>query len=224
MKVKKLKISIPSSLSEIKLSQYQKFIKTTKDSEDDNFVARQMVGIFCDIPDSVVGQISAKDYDDIIKTITETLNIEPKFKTTFTLDGVEYGFIPNMSEDITVDEKADLDTFLKDVKDMHKAMAVLYRPIKIKRSNGYLIEDYEAKGNGLDVSLDIALGANVFFSTLMNDLLNYTQNFINQEVAHNPKVSQILEQNGVGITAFTNSLETTFSSLMKLVNLNYQKH
>ena len=103
----KVKITIPEKLSEIKLSQYQKFIRTTKDQEDEAFIARQMVGIFCDVPDKVVGQIKAKDYESILNSISEVLQEKPEFKPTFKMDGVEYGFIPNLSEDITVDEKAD---------------------------------------------------------------------------------------------------------------------
>ena len=213
----KVKITQPTSLKDIKLSQYQKFVRTTKDSEDNNFVTRQMISIFCNVPDKVVGQIKASDYDSIVADLTKVLELKPEFIPTFKLDGVEYGFIPEL-EDITVDEKADLDTFYKDIDTMDKAMAVLYRPITIKRGKKYLIEDYEGENGSLDVTLDIVLGANVFFSLLMTDLLNYTQSYIAQEVEHNPKVSQILEQNGVGSTAFINSLQETFLSLTKLVS------
>jgi hypothetical protein len=213
----KVKITQPTSLKDIKLSQYQKFIRTTKDSEDNNFVTRQMISIFCNVQDKVVGQIKASDYDSIVEDLTKVLELKPKFIPTFRLDGVDYGFIPEL-EDITVDEKADLDTFYKDIDTMDKAMAVLYRPITINRGDKYLIEDYEGNNGSLDVSLDVFLGANVFFSLLMTDLLNYTQNYIAQEVEHNPKVSQILEQNGVGSIAFINSLQETFSSLTRLVN------
>ena len=218
-----VKITIPTKLSEIKLSQYQKFARTTKDSEDDKFIARQIVGIFCDIPDTVVGQIKAKDFESIVTDITNVLSIKPEFKTKFVLDGVKYGFIPDL-EDITVDEKADLDTYLSDMDKMDKAMGVMYRPITTQTKRGYLIEDYKGEGKSLDVSLDIAFGANVFFSTLMKDLLSFTQNFINDQVEHSPKLSQTLEANGVGTTAFINSLEQTFSSLKTLVNLDYMKH
>jgi hypothetical protein len=215
----KVKIKTPTALSDIKLSQYKKLVRTTDKSEDDSFIARQMVGIFCNISDELVGKIRAKDFDSIVESITKALNEKPKFKPRFKLDGVEYGFIPNL-EEITVGEKADLDTFYQDVQKMDKAMSVLYRPITTKRGGSYLIEDYTAKELPLDLTLDIVFGANVFFSNLMSDLLNYTQNFIKAEVEHNPKASQILEQNGDGTTAFINSLELTFSNLKRLVNLN----
>jgi len=216
----KLKVKIPTDLSDIKLSQYQKFIRTTKDSEDDAYIARQMVAIFCNLSDKLVDSIKAKDYNGIIEDINKVLTQEPKFKTTFRHEGIKYGFIPDI-EDITVGEKADLDTFLQDVQKMHLAMGVMYRPIKSQVKNKYLIEDYSDKNKGLDVTLDIALAANGFFLNLMHDLLNYTQSYIEVEVAHNPKLSQTLEENGVGTTAFINSQKGIFSDLKRLVDLGF---
>ena len=212
----KVKLTIPTQLKDIKLSQYQKFIKTTKDSDDENFIARQIVAIFCNITDEVVDMIKAKDYESIVKQITEVLNDKPQHVLKFKMDGVKYGFIPKL-EDITVGEKADLDNYLQDVKDMDKAMAVLYRPILSEVNGRYLIEPYKGDGDSLDITLDVAFGASVFFSNLMKDLLNCTQNFIEDQVAHNHKVSQILEENGVGIATFMPSLKEMFSDLKKFL-------
>ena len=212
----KVKIKIPETLSEIKLSQYQKFIKTTKDIEDENFIARQMVGIFCNIPDEVVKSIRAKDYDEIIASISKVLEQKPTHEVKIDVDGVKLGFIPNI-EEITVGEQIDLDEYFKDVSTMDKAMAVCYRPIKQERSNGYLIEDYKGDGKGLDVDLNTALATSVFFSTLTSDLLNATQKFIEGQVAHNHKVSQILEENGVGTAQFTDSLNFSINHLKKFL-------
>ena len=215
-----MKVTVPTSLSDIKLSQYQKFIRTTKDSKDDNFVARQMVGIFCNLTDEQVKNIAANSFDDLVNSITSVLIKEPEFKSTFNLDGVDYGFIPNLDE-ITLGEKVDLDSYYQDLETMDKAMAVLYRPIKIKKRDKYLIEAYTGDSNSIDPTLDIVFGANFFFLNLMNELLNYIPNFIEKEVAHNQKALQILEQNGDGIVAFTNSLREMFEDLKKLLNLNY---
>lgn len=216
----KVKITQPNKLSEIKLSQYTKFLRTTKDSEDEMFIAKQLVGIFCSLPDNVVNQINAKEFDLIVEELSELLNTEHDLVTTFKMDGVEYGFIPDF-EDITIGEKVDLDSFYQDTDNMGKAMNVLYRPITIKQKDKYLIKDYEGNGESLDVTLDVAFGANVFFLDLMSGLLNYTQNFIDQEVAHNPKVSQTLEQNGVGTIHFTESLSSIISQLKKQLKGNY---
>ena len=210
----KLKLTIPESLDDIKLSQCQKFHRTTEGSEDNAFVARQMVGIFCNIPDEVVDKIKATDYNNIVQDISKVLEQEPKFKQTFKLDGVKYGFIPKL-DDITVGEKADLDEYLKDIKNLDKAMAVLYRPIKSETRGTYLIEDYEGKGESLNCSLGVALGASFFLTNLTRDLLNCTLNFIEDQVAHNDKLSQILEQSGVGINQSMHYLREISSNLTK---------
>jgi hypothetical protein len=213
----KLKVTIPTSLSDIKLSQYQKFIKTTKDSEDANFINRQMIAIFCNVPDSAIGKLRKLDYDEMILKVTEVLNSKSDLISITHYEGKELGFIPNNFEDLTVSELADIDNFIKDVSTYHKAMEVLYRPIKQKLKGRYLIEDYEPTGKGLDLTLDVVMGAIVFFYDLMNDLLNCTQNFIAEEVRTNKKL-QNLGVNGDGIKTFTDSLAEVFLNLRKLAS------
>jgi hypothetical protein len=58
------------------------------------------------------------------------------------MDGVEYGFIPNL-DDMSFGEYVDLDTYLGDWQNIHRAMAVLYRPIREKRGERYNIVPYE---------------------------------------------------------------------------------
>ena len=210
----KLKLTIPETLNDIKVSQYQKFHRTTKDSEDEAFIARQMVGIFCNIPDEVVDSIRALDFNEIVKSISEVLKQDPQFQNTFKLDGVKYGFIPKL-DDITVGEKADLDNYLQEIKNLDKAMGVLYRPIKSETRGTYLIDDYEGSGEGLDCPLGVALGATFFLTNLMSDLMSCTLNFIEGQMAHNDQVSQILAENGVGINQSMQLLREISSNLTK---------
>ena len=210
----RLKVTIPDSLKDIKLSQYQKFYRTTKDSEDDAFVARQMVGIFCNLTDEAVNLMKATDFNQIVSVISKVLKSQADFIQRFKMDGVEYGFIPKL-DDITVGEKADLDNYLKEVDTMHKAMAVLYRPITSKSKNDYLIEDYKGDGSALDVSLDIAFGATFFLQNLMSELLNYTLSYIEGQVVHNTELRQNLDTNGVGINQSMQSLREISLDLTK---------
>ena len=64
---------------------------------------------------------------------------------TFTHRGIEYGLIPVL-DDMTLGEYVDLDENFTDWDTMHKAMAVLYRPVTFKKGDRYQIEEY----NGLD--------------------------------------------------------------------------
>ena len=215
----KVKITVPDSLAEIKLSQYQKFIRTTKDSEDERWIARQMVGIFCDIPDEVVDKIHKKDFDKIVGHLTVIIQEKPTLKRIITYNGKKYGFIPDIDQ-ITVGEQADIDSMIGEWRKMDQVMAVMYRPVKQERGDKYLIEDY--KPGSLDLPMDVVLGAVFFLMDLLNDLLSCTQSFIAVEVQN--KKSQILERNGDGIRTFTDSLGEAFSTLKELVNSNYTRH
>ena len=65
----KLEITIPTKLSEIKLSQYQAFLKIAKDNEDSEFLHQKMVQVFCGIDLKEVAQIKYKDVNDITTSI-----------------------------------------------------------------------------------------------------------------------------------------------------------
>ena len=45
----KLELNVPTSLNEITLGQYQKFLITKDGSNDEEFVAQKMIEIFCGI-------------------------------------------------------------------------------------------------------------------------------------------------------------------------------
>ena len=214
----RVKITVPTSLSEIKLSQYQKFLRTTKDSEDINFINKQMVGIFCDLPDDVVNSITQKSFDEICADITNLLKTvnNQKLQRIVNYDGKEYGFIPNL-DDITVGEQADLSEYIKDWQNMGKALGVMYRPVTLKRKEAYLIEEYKGDGVSLDMPLDVALGAYFFFVNLAKDLLNYIPNYI-EKVAQQDENLQSSEVNGVGITQSMASLREICLSLTMSLN------
>ena len=122
-------------------------------------------------------------------------------------------------------EYVDLDTFMSDWKNMHKAMAVLYRPITDKSKDLYLIEEYESALKYADnmkyMPTNVALGAMVFFYRLGSKLSNHMLQYIKKEMQSNP-LSEVekkfLEQNGVGINQFTQSLKEMSQSLTKLQN------
>ena len=212
----KVSITIPS-LSDMRLNQYQKFLKTTKDSEDVDFIHRQLVGIFCNLSDNIVSKMTQKSFESVVADLSATLSQkeEQPLKRVIKHNGQEYGFIPDL-DNITVGEQADISSFIADWQKMDKALGVLYRPITLKRKEGYLIEDYKGDGISLDVPLDVALGAYFFFVNLAKDLLSCTPNYIINQVKQD-KRSMSLVENGVGITAFTESLKETFSTLSVLL-------
>ena len=198
----KVNLRIPTTLNDIKLSKYQRFVEETKDIEDNDVINRKTISIFCDIDESLVGKMKKSDYDNTINIIAKALEEKPEFVQRFKMNGIDYGFIPKL-DDITLDEQADIDSLLKDVKTFNKAAAVMYRPITVKKRDTYLIEEYKGDGNSLDVPLNVILGAIDFFLNLRNDLLNYTLNYIGKEAVKDKKIYQTLQLNGVGIKTIT---------------------
>ena len=138
------------------------------------------------------------------------------------MKGITYGFIPDL-ENMSFGEYIDLDTFIGDHQNIHKAMAVLFRPISSKKNDLYQIEEYESALKYADnmkyMPLNVALGAMVFFYRLGMKLSNHTIVSTLKQMDSNQRLEaekMFLEQNGVGINQFTQSLEEMLPSLTKL--------
>ena len=208
-----VKIKIPSTLKDIKLSQHQKFIDSVKDSEDVEFINRQMVACLCNIEPETVKQITRKSFNELVNALNKILLEKPEVQTIIKHNGIEYGLIPSM-EDMTVGEQADLDSMYGDYSKRQKVMAILYRPITVKSRGKYLIEDYTGKEQPLDLTMDVVMGADVFFCNILKDCMNITMSYIkDQEVQ--AKLSKTLELSGVGTRISIHLLEEMFSELTK---------
>jgi hypothetical protein len=221
----KLEIQIPTELNEIKLVQYQKFLSIAKDNPEGEFLQQKMVQLFCGIDLKDVAQIKYSEVNEITNRLGAMFSKEHKLVQRFTLGGVEFGFIPNL-EEISFGEYVDLDTYISDWDNIHKAMAVLYRPINQKFKHTYSIEEYNGSITYSDVMkhapLDVVLGATVFFYNLGNELLKYTLTYLenNQEIQtilnkHN------LENDGVGIHQSMLLLKETLENLIQRPNFPY---
>ena len=140
-----VKITVPDSLKDIPLHKYQRFhkvLEVNKDASfDDLFIQEKILQIFCDLPLSDAIKYRKTDIDKITELISKTLEQKPNLVLSFKLGDTEFGFIPKL-EDMTFGEYIDLDNSISDVQNLHKAMAVLYRPIKQKIKDKYLIEEY----------------------------------------------------------------------------------
>lgn len=218
----KFELNIPTELHEIKLAQYQKFLEIAKDNEDGEFLHQKMVQIFCNIDLKDVAEIKYRDVIEITNSIGKMFDVtNHKFINRFKMGGVEFGFIPNL-DDMSFGEYTDLDTYISDWKEMHKAMAVLYRPIKKNGLNGtYEIEKYNGSITYSDVMkhapLNVVLGANVFFYNLGNELLKSTVTYLE----NNQKIQTILHQHnsgkdGDGTVLSMLSLKETLQDLIEL--------
>jgi hypothetical protein len=180
-----------------------------------------MVQIFCDIDLSVVDAMKQKDVEDAVNTIGSLFKQLPPLQQKFELNGTTFGFIPNL-DDMSAGEYMDLDGYATNWDDMHKAMAVLYRPIKQKLGDKYLIEDYEGtdKYSELmkDAPLNVVLGAMVFFWHLGKELLTSTIHYLEQSPQIVSMNKANLESGGVGILQSMDLLKEMLDDSMKSLN------
>ena len=178
----KLTLNIPESLNEITLNQYQQWLKVADGKSESDFLQQKMIEIFCNISLKQVLQIKATDIDEITNGINKMFESKNKLITTFTHNGKEFGFIPKL-DDMAFGEYIDLDTYMSDWQQMHKAMSVLFRPITFKRKEQYLVEDYESanKYDLKEITLDVVFGSLVFFWNLRKELQNSILNYLEDQ-------------------------------------------
>lgn len=216
----KAEINVPTSLSDLTLEQYQAFLRIQDTSDSPEFVSQKMISIFCKIPLSQVIYIKHTSVTDILSGFNDMFEAERKFIHRFKMGDREFGFIPSL-EDISFGEFIDLENNISDWQKMHKAMAVMFRPIVKTKGDKYEIERYEGTANYSDVMkyapLDVVLGAVVFFYALGNELLNLTLRFIQEEteVLISQKKHNLVKD-GVGISQSMHSLKATLEGLEKL--------
>lgn len=212
------KINVPNKLSEITLGQYQKFSKIFTEDTDQDFLQKKMVEIFCGIPLADVNKIKYSSVKKVVETISKMFNEKPKLKKTFDLAGKEFGFHPQLSE-MTFGEFVDADTFTGDWETMDKAMSVLYRPVKDKFNDSYLIEEYDGKTKEFmkQMPLDVAFGAIFFLSNLRNELTALILNFSAKEMKKmTTQQRQLLERNGDGLAHCIASVQKASQTLTRL--------
>ncbi len=164
-----VKIQIPTSLNEITLGQYQEFSKL--DSKKESDVLLKMVEIFCKVPVEVVRSMKANDIKDICEVINKMFDVEHQLINRFQLGGQYFGFIPDL-ENMSFGEYIDLDTFIGDTDNLHRAMNVLFRQIDLKKGSRYTLKDYDPDTSveAKNYPLDAVFGAMVFFYALGKDL------------------------------------------------------
>jgi hypothetical protein len=220
----KTEIVIPTSLSEIPLKSYQEFMKVVEKSNDEEFIGQKTIEIFCGLKMKDVVKVKWSDVKSLTLHLNEIFKAKPKFQATFKIQDTEFGFIPNL-EDMSFGEYIDLESNISNVETFHKAMAVMYRPITKKVKDRYEIFEYKGTDEFSDVmkyaSLDVVLGATVFFSTLGSDLVQHTLTSLEKEIQKNPKIMTLAKErnlinDGDGTIQSMRFLKETLQSLMKL--------
>ena len=107
--------------------------------------ATETIAALSDIPKKLIKELSLSDVAVIMSKVGELQQEQDtKLKRIIEINGVEYGFHPDL-DSISLGEYADIEQFIKNGIDssLPELMAVLYRPIKLKKNDIYIIDSYD---------------------------------------------------------------------------------
>ena len=212
-----MKIILPESIQDITLHQFQLYNELLERTDLDEYqFNKRKIQIFTGLERNRIDLISVSDYNEIVTQIDLALNQTVEFTPTFFIKDVEFGFIPNLDK-MTQGEFIDVSNYGTDVKELHKLMAVLFRPIKNKDSfDNYSIINYKGTEQYSNIMkhmpLSIVNGSLVFFSSLANELVSYTQKYMVQEPTKE-EVPQTTLKSGDGMQQLKNWLKARFGKL-----------
>ena len=215
-----MKITIPTTLSDITLGQWMRWQRLTKEEDkDESVLSLFLVMIFCNIQSDDALKISSKDLKEISNNILEVLKSQPRNLYRFTTNGKEFGRIPNF-DIMTAGEYIDLDKYFDDPDNFDRAMAVLFRPITNKQGANYLIEKYQGsevyREMMLNVPLEIFFSSQVFFYNLSKELLTSTREYLQNQKTE--ELDQALQKSGVGIRPLIQYLKVAELNLRQYSN------
>ena len=224
---KEIKIKVPTDYSAINLKKYLRIQKDLDDYKDDE-QAQDAFLLFnlCGITPEVARALDNDTVTSIKKDLYKLLNKQDyELQKLITIDGVEYGFEPNLPEmsygaylDLSKNESVSID------KDWGKSLSILYRKVVRKQGALYEIEPYNAKhilepSKWLDVNMDFHFGCFFFFTRIYKDLLNAilksSREQALKEETLSPHIKQLLDISGEVINQLQSSQERTLRNLKK---------
>lgn len=201
MAIKEIELKVPTSYADITLEKWL-ILQTELENYKDDPDAMSAITLYhlCGLDPIYLKGLSVNDYTSI-KVELESFLADTEFplQRIIKIDGVEYGFEPNLSQmaygayaDITQYKELTID------KNWAKIMSILYRPITHKKGDMYTIKTYDGELKEdmfLQVGMDVHLGTLFFFVNLLMDLLKGILNStMEMELPHN--IKSILERSG----------------------------
>jgi len=200
----KIEITIPNNLNEITLGQYQKFLSIAENNKEGEFLNAKMIEIFCGISLADTYNLKMSSVTAILDVLNNMLEQKPQHIVQFKMDGVKYGFVPDLDE-LTLGEYIDLDNNISKWEQIHVAMNVLYRPIKDSKGLNYNIKDYDTSDSDKmkNMPLGAAMGSLFFFYNLglelSRDTILSSKKQLQTEATQEGQTSQ---QDGDGINQY----------------------
>lgn len=207
------RIRVPETMADVTVEQYARLVAANDPPKEGMDAVRLAMEVLCDLPGAIVQKMAFKDVAKVARIMGKLMN-PPKpeeypLVPKFTLEGVQYGFIPDWG-DLTLGEFVDLETACKgDVwQNLPEILAVMYRPIKTEMGSFYEIHEYKPSPKQVErmkkVTMDVALGSMVFFYN--------TGKAFGSVMPPSSKASKpSWARSGGGILLFTGWLKATFS-------------
>tara|TARA_R110002051_G_scaffold88619_1_gene155997 strand:+ start:6538 stop:7179 length:642 start_codon:yes stop_codon:yes gene_type:complete len=201
------------TLRDVTLQSYQALQKVSNPSDKD--VLKTLLGY----SEKDIREMKQTELDKILAHLNSQFNEEPELCSILQIKNIDFGFIPNF-DDITYGENTDVSNYINDWETMHKAMAVLYRPIIHKQGGRYTIAKYNGTEEFAelmkDAPLDVVLSMIVFFYNLTKDLLKVIPSYL-QKTTLTPEILSLYSaENGEGITKSLHLLKVICEDLRLL--------
>ena len=206
-------VALPATYSDLTLAQAM----TLYTSHDQTEWVSQCSGLTID----AVRQLPVAQYERACKYLFDLKEAATaKHQRTFTLEGNEYGFIPDWTK-FTTGEWIDMERYTDDWwANADKIMALLYRRVVRRFGSAYTIAEYTAEENAevmRQMPAEYANGALVFFWTIKNRRLNGTRQSLLKAARQG-----LLLPSGDGITRST-SWRTKVGRAWTLLRRNLSK-
>ena len=212
---KQIEITVPHDFSAITLKQYIQFQKDMDTHEgnteaQDAFLVYNLTGMTPDMVKELDGEVISNIRKDLTKLLQKT---DYPLQRNITLEGVEYGFEPNLSQmpygaylDISKFENIQLND------DWPTILSILYRPVKKRKGALYEIEQYNGvepwdEDKWWEVGMDFHFGCFFFFIRLYKDLVKGTLSSLKNQEGISPNIKSILEESGEAIQQLSNLQE-----------------
>ena len=213
-----MKLTVPTKLEEITVEQFIKYNRMINiEGLEEDALNLGIVSCFCNITLEEALKISVTDIVDIVATINETLKQKVEFNPIYK----NFGFIPNFDK-CTTAEYTDLERYITDYENYHRAMAVMFRPIDKKLLGQYTIEPYNGTDKYCDEMLNVPvtylLGAMVFFWNLNSDLLAATNAYLQHPKIQSEISGNLSDKSGDGILQLIQLLKEGELLSRQLVN------
>ncbi len=205
----KTKLKIPTSWADVTIGQFQEYTTKQAESTTTEDRVRVTLEILCDISPEVINSLSAKDMMRVMQLI-QFVESEPdgnvELQQKFKMEDIELGFIPNW-RNLTLGEYVDLETYCVGhdmVSNLHKAMALMYRPITYKSMHQYEIAPYEpnviVQEAMKQVPMQVAVSAMVFFYNIGKRFATDMQSYLSQQKENTSPILSKLNGDGTGLS------------------------